>query len=323
MSIRQVKEELNLHSDEVQEVLDSVPPSILRYGIASLGVTFFILILCSYFIKYPDIISTEVVVTTTSPPVSVMVPRSGRRYYLLGQGKHLVHKGQVVGVMENPASYIDVKVLKQSMEKYRSEMCGIDSIRQMLSSRSFTLGSIQPSYIQLLKVLAYDRTLETLEGQLAIIELWASLVDWEDRNLFTAPINGIIDLEDYSREKFVEAGDIAFSISPKDQGREYARATLPVENSGKVRIGQRVILRLQSYPEDEYGTLEGYIRRIFVSSKGNQYTVEIDLPRGLVTTYSRQLSSERILIGTADIVTEELRISERLLFPFRKLVKAL
>ena len=322
MSVKQGKDDLNLRSDEVQEVLGSVPPWILRYGIAFLGVTFFILLLCCYFIKYPEVISTEVAITTMSPPIRVRAHQSGRIHYLLGQGRQIVSKGQVIGVMEDPASYEDVRTLKLLMEKYRSGVCRIDTVRQMLSSHSFTLGSIQLRHIQLLKALSYDRNLETPEGQLAIVELWASLVDWEDRYLLTAPIHGIIDLEDYSREKVIEAGDIAFSVSPKDQGREYARAVLPVENSGKVKLGQRAILRLQSYPEEEFGTLEGYVRRISVSSKGDQYIVEIALPRGLVTTYGRRLSPERILVGTADIVTEELRLIERLLFPLRKLIKS-
>ena len=322
MSINQGKDDLNLRSDEVQEVLGSVPPWILRYGIAFLGVTFFILLLCCYFIKYPEVISTEVAITTMSPPIRVRVHQSGRIHYLLGQGRQIVSKGQAIGVMEDPAPYEDVRTLRLLMEKYRSGMCRVDSVRQVLSSRSYSLGSMQMPYVHLLKILAYDRTLGTPEGQLAIIELWASLVDWEDRNVLTAPLNGIVDLEDYSREKVIEAGDIAFSVSSKDQGREHARAVLPVENSGKVKLGQRAILRLQSYPEEEFGTLEGYVRRISVSSKGDQYIVEIALPRGLVTTYGRRLSPERILVGTADIVTEELRLIERLLFPLRKLIKS-
>lgn len=322
MSVNQGKDDLNLRSDEVQEVLGSVPPWILRYGIAFLGVTFSILLLCCYFIKYPEVISTEVAITTMSPPIRVRVHQSGRIHYLLGQGRQIVSKGQVIGVMEDPASYEDVRALKLLMEKCRSGVCRVDSVRQVLSSRSYSLGSMQMPYVHLLKALAYDRKLETPEGQLAIIELWASLVDWEDRNVLTAPLNGIVDLEDYSREKVIEAGDIAFSVSSKDQGREHARAVLPVENSGKVKLGQRAILRLQSYPEEEFGTLEGYVRRISVSSKGDQYIVEIALPRGLVTTYGRRLSPERILVGTADIVTEELRLIERLLFPLRKLIKS-
>ena len=322
MSVNQGKDDLNLRSDEVQEVLGSVPPWILRYGIAFLGVTFFILLLCCYFIKYPEVISTEVAITTMSPPIRVRVHQSGRIHYLLGQGRQIVSKGQAIGVMEDPVPYEDVRTLRLLMEKYRSGMCRVDSVRQVLSSRSYSLGSMHMPYVHLLKILAYDRTLGTPEGQLAIIELWASLVDWEDRNVLTAPLNGIVDLEDYSREKVIEAGDIAFSVSSKDQGREHARAVLPVENSGKVKLGQRAILRLQSYPEEEFGTLEGYVRRISVSSKGDQYIVEIALPRGLVTTYGRRLSPERILVGTADIVTEELRLIERLLFPLRKLIKS-
>lgn len=322
MSVQLDKDDLNLRSDEVQEVLGSVPPWILRYGIAFLGVTFFILLLCCYFIKYPEVISTKVTITTMSPPVRVRVHQSGRIHYLLGQGRQIVSKGQTIGVMEDPASYEDVRTLKLLMEKCRSGVCRVDSVRQVLSSRSYSLGSMQMPYVHLLKVLAYDRKLETPEGQLAIIELWASLVDWVDRNVLTASINGIVDLEGSAEERALEAGDIAFSISPEDQGREYARAILPVKNSGKVKLGQRAILRLQSYPEEEFGTLGGYVRRISTSSTEDQYIVEIDLPQGLVTTYGKRLSPERILVGTADIVTEELRLIERLLFPLRKLIKS-
>ncbi len=158
---------------------------------------------------------------------------------------------------------------------------------------------------------------------LALSELWTGIKAWEEEYALYTPVSGIVDLTEYwSVNQDVNEGDVVCTVSPNEKGELYARAELSSERSGKVIVGQRAIIKLQNYPEQEFGVLDGTVRSISKSStKTDTYILEIALPNGLVTNYGEKLSYERTLIGTVDIVTHELRLIERFLFPLKKLIK--
>ncbi|WP_367276796.1 hypothetical protein [Flavobacterium sp.] len=49
--------------------------------------------------------------------------------------------------------------------------------------------------------------------------------------------------------------------------------------------------------------------------------IDISLPNGLETSYKKQISFQQEMSGTADIVTDDLRLIERLLYQFRDVFK--
>ena len=49
-----IHKEIELRSEEVQEVMNHIPPSILRYGISVLLGILLILLIGSTFFNYPD-----------------------------------------------------------------------------------------------------------------------------------------------------------------------------------------------------------------------------------------------------------------------------
>lgn len=59
--------EIELRSEEVQEVMNRVPAWILRSGITVLFVIVVALVAGSYWFKYPDVIAAEVTVSTQDP----------------------------------------------------------------------------------------------------------------------------------------------------------------------------------------------------------------------------------------------------------------
>jgi hypothetical protein len=79
---------------------------------------------------------------------------------------------------------------------------------------------------------------------------------------------------------------------------------------------------LDNYRFQEYGILEGKVQNISLvpDEKGNYY-VDIILPKGLKTSYNKQLPFDKELKGKAEIVTEDLRLIERFFYQIRKLLK--
>lgn len=66
--------------------------------------------------------------------------------------------------------------------------------------------------------------------------------------------------------------------------------------------------------------LEGKIKTMStVTEKDGNYFIEITLPNGLTTTFGKEIKFDKELIGQADIITDEMRLIERIFYQFRKL----
>ena len=119
-------------------------------------------------------------------------------------------------------------------------------------------------------------------------------------------------------------GDLVASVVGKDVTSVTGRLKVPSEGFGKVRPGQRVIVRLNGFPYMEYGVLQGVVRTI--SSVPEQfsnsltYTVTVSFPDGMKTTYHRELPFVQNMDGEARIVTLDIRLIEQFIRPIRSLL---
>ena len=59
---------IEIRSEEVQEILSYVPNWMIRWGNTLLLGLICMLLFITWFVKYPDVITTQVMVTTFSPP---------------------------------------------------------------------------------------------------------------------------------------------------------------------------------------------------------------------------------------------------------------
>ncbi|MFW0736440.1 hypothetical protein [Flavobacterium sp. T12S277] len=72
----------------------------------------------SWFIKYPDVVNTEIVITTNIPPKKIVSKSSGRIEAILVKDKSVVSKNTTLAIIENTANYNDVFLLKKIVEEY-------------------------------------------------------------------------------------------------------------------------------------------------------------------------------------------------------------
>lgn len=93
-----------------------------------------------------------------------------------------------------------------------------------------------------------------------------------------------------------------------------------VQNSGKLKIGQIVNIKLNNYAYQEYGMLKGNVKNISVMPQKETIAIEVALADNLTTTYHKLLDYKEEMEGTADIITEELSVFERVFYQFRKLI---
>jgi hypothetical protein len=110
------------------------------------------------------------------------------------------------------------------------------------------------------------------------------------------------------------------TVVPEGLQSPIGKLALPLANSGKVKPDQTVYIRLDNYPYQEYGLLKGVVSTIAPVPRAAHYAMEVALPDGLVTSFGRRLEFRQEMQGQAGIVTEDLRLLERIFYQIRKLV---
>ena len=170
---------------------------------------------------------------------------------------------------------------------------------------------------------AYDeeQTQQTdLKNSLA--QLWAQIEAWKHNYLLESPADGTVSyMTVWGRNQNVTTGETVFMIQPADSLRVIGKALLPLQGAGKVQLGQRVHIRLDNYPDQEFGYVKGEVRSISPApTEEGVYVLEIDLPEGLRTNYDKQLPATKELKGSADIILADRNVLERLLAPLKKMV---
>ncbi len=67
--------------------------------------------------------------------------------------------------------------------------------------------------------------------------------------------------------------------------------------------------------------LIGKVESISDIPEKEKYTVTIHLPNGMTSTYNKKLGFTPQLQGETEIITEDLRVLERVFFEIRKLIQ--
>ena len=158
----------------------------------------------------------------------------------------------------------------------------------------------------------------------SVISSYNDLIDnikiWEQKYVFRSPFNGKVQfLKFWSNNQFLQAGEQVFTIVPKND-LAIGQVTLPVNGAGKVKVGMEVIIKLDDYPYNEYGSVKGIVKSISLTTntvrteKGDidNYLIQVDFPNQLRTNYGTSLSFKYESKGSAEIITNDRKLIERL-----------
>ena len=154
-------------------------------------------------------------------------------------------------------------------------------------------------------------------------QLKKAIKDWELNYVFRSSVKGTVSfLQIWSENQTINAGENMFAIIPSTEKGYIGKVKAKAQNSGKLQIGQKVNIRLANYPDREFGVIEGKLKTISLTpDKEGNLLLDIELPNGLQTSYKKQINFQQEMTGTADIITEDLRLLERLLYQFRDVFK--
>jgi len=427
----QEEDNIILRSEEVNEILTSTPKWILRWGISVIFILIITAIGLSYFIRYPDILTADITLTTLNPPVKLVAKTNGKLTYLLVKNKDVVKLNQTLAVIENTANYTDVLYLDSTSTELINQLKLIDTLPLLNIKNNLKIGELTPNYLLVLKsikdlnlyveVNTYKRQVQLLKKdlgnytdllekyrkqaginkeQLALFEtdynrdkslfekqvisarefetkkkeylgalngneqvnitvsnaliqinsieknilqlqiqdyqeqaklkndlhqnlksLVSEIGKWKQLYLIESPIDGKISFFNiWSVNQNVQTGDELFSVISIQKQQFIGKCILPVINTGKLAIGQNVNIKLDNYPFNENGMLQGKVTNISEVPTKDTYAIDVDLKNGLVTSYNKTLLYKEEMKGKADIITKNLSVMDRVFFNFKKLV---
>lgn len=419
--------EIELRSEEVQEILERMPHWTIRWGNMVVLSVLLLLLLMAWIIRYPDIVSTEITITTQIPPEKLIARTSGKIQKILVRNGMQVSENTPLAVIESSASYSDVFLLKAAVEKVK--LAGGPFYFPFEDLPQLTLGEIEDSFIifekdyinyELNKDLQpyqadeYAHKVEALEleERLALLieqkeiskkeqelkkneldrymrlhqkgvistqewetknldylqsdksfkdvnasisqiksaindllrnkrttkinenrddislyrnamqslnKLKKAIADWELEYVLRSSISGEVSfLQIWNENQTIASGDNVFAIIPRSQDDYVGKVKAKAQNSGKIKLGQEVNIRLSNFPDREFGVVKGKVSSISLTPdmEGN-LLIDISLPNKLETTYQKKIIFQQEMTGNADIITEDLRLVERLLYQFR------
>jgi HlyD family secretion protein len=153
------------------------------------------------------------------------------------------------------------------------------------------------------------------------LNLTAQINLWENSYLLVSPIDGFVSFTKFwSANQTVVKDEPVVSIVPLKPGNFLGRINLKMQRSGKVKPGMLVNIKLSGYPYLEYGIVRGRVKSKSLVPSGDAYVIDIELPDGLKTLYGTTLDFTQNMQGTAEIITENVRLLQKIINPFRYLI---
>ena len=207
------------------------------------------------------------------------------------------------------SSEASVRLQQDRQEKVKSLKRDQENIEREIFVNEREIGDIYAEQFRLREGTKNEAFSRFTEKRLKLIDLREAINKWKEEHLIYAPISGKVYYTD-----LLKAGDVVakknsriMAIVPLDaenliQGKMYIS---PIE-SGKIRKGQPVNIRFNSYPTAKYGLLMGSVedKAKIPNAETGKVFVRINID-SLVTTSGDYLTFEHDMQGYAHIITED------------------
>jgi multidrug efflux pump subunit AcrA (membrane-fusion protein) len=224
-----------------------------------------------------------------------------------------LYKKGVVSAQEYDQKKLDYL---QAQRAYRNNNASISQLREAINNSQKDLRGTE-----IRKAQDDNKALKTVIQ--SYNQLKRSLKNWELKYVLKSSIDGEVSfLSFWNENQTVNQGDQVFTIIPTGNNSFIGKIKAPAQNSGKIKIGQAVNIRLANYPYTEFGMLEGNIKSIsLVPDNEGFYLIDVALPEKLITTYNKEIAFKQEMTGTAEIITEDLRLIERFFYQLKNIFK--
>lgn len=217
--------------------------------------------------------------------------------------------------------YISESQLEQAYQMLIRNNIELQQVRLDLSAKNIELVEKEQLLQDFIIKKAEEREnlVSTLEE--SFLNLKARLNMWINTYYLISPVDGTATFTKYwSVNQSVTKDEPVVSIVPLDPGEFVGRINLKMQRSGKVKENQLVNIKLSGYPYLEYGMVRGVVKSKSLVPSADAYIIEIGLPAGLTTLYGVKVDFTQNMQGSAEIITENIRLIQKIVNPVRHMI---
>lgn len=209
-------------------------------------------------------------------------------------------------------------ISKEDIRVQRSKVLNKQSLVFQLEASLTSNESMQMAKKADIDELAHATSVQEDIFSQAIATLESYVENWKKKYLITSPSSGkIVFLSPIQEKQFFPTGKIIGYVNPY-ASYYYAQIFLQQNNFGKIQIGQSVQLRVNAYPYQEFGFVDGKLNFISNIPSDSGYIANVALPNGLITNYKRSIQYRSGLRSEALIITRKANLLQRLGYGLKK-----
>lgn len=316
--------DIELRSESVQEIMNKPPAWIIRWGITIVFTVLSMVLIASYFIKYPDKILSRVIIMSEQPSEKIYASKDGILEKVFVKNQEKITKGQILANFKSTADFNDIQNLKIILDTFQYNSNSFNF--PIAATQNLRLGEIQSQHTLFERAFIQFRKNPNNISEFKILlesydQLKIALADWEKNYLIKSSIDGKIWLDpNIIGNKITNSEDALFIILPQNTGKLFARLSISAQDQSEISPNQKVHIKLDNYSSGKFGVIEGFIKKVSTipDSEGN-YFADVSLPQGLKTTTGQVLQYNVDMNGNAEIITNDLRLIDRVLHQFSNL----
>lgn len=228
----------------------------------------------------------------------------------------------------NEALFLKEVISSKDINEYRrlllKKRMEIEMISSNIVSFELNINTVTEQIFELQNIKEQEEIGLLLSFNNIAKELKVAYKFWEEKYIILANTKGSISFfKQWESGEFVNVSDHILTIIPLEEQEIYATGMLPIANSGKAKIGQKVNIKLDDYPYREFGMLEGKLVYISQTQSSGYYSIKVRVVGVLGTNDEREFHwFKSNMVASAEIITDNLTLFQRLLFKLKKIRKS-
>ena len=221
-------------------------------------------------------------------------------------------------------------VTELDLERVKSSV--LQKERQYEGMNNSTISNtIRIEQLELEKLKLQDQRSKAIKGYINSISetnarIRSSIEQWKNTYTIVATIDGVLTFhKDITVNRNLILGQTIGYIMPEIGKEKYVSALYSGNNIGKVKKGQKVILKFDAYPYKEFGVILSKVSDISripeEDNAGNsKYELKFPVNNKLFTDYGQELKYKPNMTVTADVITEDKTVFARIFNQFLSMV---
>ena len=155
-----ILDNIELRSESVQDILSTPPHWMIRWGNTVIFIIMLMVLLMSYFIKYPEFVPAPIIVTSQNPPEKLLSRTNSKIEKIFIKDHQEVKKGDVLMILQSTANYNDVLKLKKIFDSISPDQILNFPLKE---TSKYKLGDLQSDYNSFAKAFQDERLFSRLK----------------------------------------------------------------------------------------------------------------------------------------------------------------